>query len=543
MRNCTAPSSMASRTAAIIICCWRITPRMSRPRSGWRSFIPIARSGTARRYSTWRTWGNSRPTAPYANTRTRSGGCSRWRSRCRRRSSLTPSPRASALHRVEEVGIGLGGLELIEHELHGREFVHGVQQLPQDPHLLQLVRMGEQLFATRARAVDVDGGIDALLGDLAIEMDVVVARALELFVYHVVHARAGLDQRRGDDGERAAFFDIARGAEEAFRPLQRIGVDTAGEHLARCRDHGVVGARETRDRVEQYHHVSLVFHQTLGLLDHHFGNLHVTGGRLIEGGRDHLAAHRARHLRHLFGTFVDQQHDEIAFGMIVGDGLSDVLQDHGLAGLGRRHDHAALALADRRHQIDDARGNVLGAAVALLQTEALVGEQRRQILEQYFVLGVFGRLVVDLVDLQQREIALAFLRRPDLAGHGVARAQIEAADLTGRDIDVVGAGEIGAFCRSQKSEAILEDFQYAVTEDVFPFLGVRLEDGEDHILFARARHALDAHVLGNIQKLARGFLLEFGEIHRLVTFSSKIEDVNVEVSPARTAENYTKILS
>jgi hypothetical protein len=36
---------------------------------------------------------------------------------------------------------------------------------------------------------------------------------------HFVHAAAGIDQRGRDDGERAALLDVARGAEEAFRPL------------------------------------------------------------------------------------------------------------------------------------------------------------------------------------------------------------------------------------------------------------------------------------------------------------------------------------
>jgi len=57
---------------------------------------------------------------------------------------------------------------------------------------------------------------------------------LNFFENHFVHTAAGIDQRGRDDGERAALLDIARGAEKALRPLQRIGVDTpAGQHLAR----------------------------------------------------------------------------------------------------------------------------------------------------------------------------------------------------------------------------------------------------------------------------------------------------------------------
>ena len=100
-----------------------------------------------------------------------------------------------------------------------------------------------------------------------------------------------------------------------------------------------------------------------------------------------------------------------------------------LPAFGRRHDQAALALADRRDDVDDAAGDVLLGLDVALELERLVGVQRRQVLEQDLVLGVLGRLAVDLVDLDQREVALAVLRRADLAFDGVAGVQVEAADL------------------------------------------------------------------------------------------------------------------
>ena len=65
--------------------------------------------------------------------------------------------RTLPLHRLEEIRIGFGVLELREQELDGRELVHRVQHFAQHPHLLQLVGLGEELFLTRARAIDVDG--------------------------------------------------------------------------------------------------------------------------------------------------------------------------------------------------------------------------------------------------------------------------------------------------------------------------------------------------------------------------------------------------
>src|SRR3972149_6143800 len=69
--------------------------------------------------------------------------------------------------------------------------------------------------------------------------------------------------------------------------------------------------------------------------------------------------------------------------------------------------------------------------------------QRGEVLEQDLVLARLGRLAVDLVDLDQREVALAVLGGADLALDGVAGVQVEAADLRGADVDVVGAREVG----------------------------------------------------------------------------------------------------
>jgi hypothetical protein len=124
------------------------------------------------------------------------------------------------------------------------------------------------------------------------------------------------------------FLDVARRAEEALGLLQRIGVDAAGQDLAGGGDDGVVGARQARDGVEQDHHVLLVLDQALRLLDHHLGHLHVPRGRLVEGGGDHFAAHRARHLGHFLRALVDQQHDQRDLRVVGDQGVRDVLQHH-----------------------------------------------------------------------------------------------------------------------------------------------------------------------------------------------------------------------
>src|SRR4029078_4421081 len=65
-------------------------------------------------------------------------------------------------------------------------------------------------------------------------------------------------------------------------------------------------------------------------------------------------------------------------------------------------------------------------------------------------------LEIDGVDLEQGEIALAVFRAPDLAFDSVAGPETEAPDLRGRDVDVVGAGEIVGIGRAQEAEAVLQ---------------------------------------------------------------------------------------
>ncbi len=58
-----------------------------------------------------------------------------------------------------------------------------------------------------------------------------VAGSLELFEDDFVHAGAGIDEGGGDDGERAAFLNVAGRAEEALGALQGVGVYAARDTL------------------------------------------------------------------------------------------------------------------------------------------------------------------------------------------------------------------------------------------------------------------------------------------------------------------------
>src|SRR3546814_14882524 len=82
-----------------------------------------------------------------------------------------------ALHRSEELVVGLRALHLVEQEFHRCDLVHRVQQLAQDPDLLQQLRLDQQVLAAGAGLVDVDRRVHALFGDAAVEVDLEIGRA------------------------------------------------------------------------------------------------------------------------------------------------------------------------------------------------------------------------------------------------------------------------------------------------------------------------------------------------------------------------------
>jgi hypothetical protein len=400
--------------------------------------------------------------------------------------------------------------ELVGEKFHGFDRGERVDDAAQDPGALQLFLGDEQLFLAGAGALDIDGGEDALVYQLAVEDDFHVAGALELLEDDLVHARAGVDQRGGDDGQAAAFLDVAGRAEEALRPLKSIGVDAAGEDLAGGRDDGVVGASETGDGVEQDDHVALVFDQALGLLDDHLGDLDVAGGGLVEGGADDFALDAALHIGDFLGALVDEQDDEDDLGVVGGDGVGDGLQQHGLAGAGRGDDEAALALADRSEQVHDPTGDLLADGLHL---DALLGVERGEVIEENLVLGLLGRLEVDGLDLDQGKVLLALVGRPDVAADGVAGFEVELADLGGRDVDVVGAGEIVVIGRAEEAVAVGEDFEHSLGEDVALLFALGLEDLEDEVLLAKAGGSGDVEAASKLAQFCNVVLFEFGDCH------------------------------
>ena len=116
--------------------------------------------------------------------------------------------------------------------------------------------------------------------------------------------------------------------------------------------------------------------------------------------------------------------------------------------------------------VDDARGQILAGRVFDFELQALVGVERRQIVEMDLVAGLLRVLEIDRVALQQREIALAFLGAADHAFDRIAGSEAEAPDLRGRDIDVVRTRKIVGVGRAQEGEAVLQDLDHAFADDL-----------------------------------------------------------------------------
>src|SRR5579862_3743733 len=158
--------------------------------------------------------------------------------------------------------------EPVENQLRHRDRVERLEALPQNPDLAQLLIGQQQFLAPGAGQLDVDRRERPPLLQLAVEVELHVAGALELLVDHVVHPAAGVDQRRRDDRDAAALLDLPRGAEEALGAVQRRGVETAGERPAARRDDEVVGPGKSGEAVEQDDDVAPAFDEALGALEH-----------------------------------------------------------------------------------------------------------------------------------------------------------------------------------------------------------------------------------------------------------------------------------
>src|SRR5215207_6274920 len=369
---------------------------------------------------------------------------------------------------AEEVDVGLALAHPVHHQLEGLGGVEGAEDAAQLPGHDQLLLGEQELLLPRGGGVDVKGGEDAALGQLAVQADLHVPGALELLEDDLVHARPGVDQGGGQDGQRPALFQVAGGPEEPLGRVQGRGVDAAGEDLAAGRGGQVVGPRQPGDAVEQHDHVAAVLDQPLGPLDGQLGDLAVLLAGPVEGRVDDVRLGRALHVGDLFGPLVGEQDDEVHLGVVLADGVGDLLHQRGLAGLGRGDDHAPLALPDRAHQVHDP-GRDLGRVV--LQAQPLQRVQRRQVLEVAAVARLLGIEAVDLVDPGEGGVLLGVAGQLDRALDLVAAAQAHPADHRQGHVHVLGPRQV--VVDPQEAVAVLgADVEGAGAADLGPVVGL-----------------------------------------------------------------------
>ena len=184
--------------------------------------------------------------------------------------------------------------------------------------------------------------------------------------------------------------------------------------------------------------------------------------------------------------------------------LGDLLDDDGLAGARRGDDEAALPLADRRDEVHDAHIHVLRVG---LEAQALLRIERGELVERDFLVDDVGRLVVDRLDAQQREVPLAVLRRADLPLHDRAGLDPEPPDLRGRDVDVVRAGQVVVIGRPEEAEAVGQHFEHAFAVHQAVLAAALFQDFEEQVLL------VERGILGDV--LALGGIAQFLDRHVL----------------------------
>jgi hypothetical protein len=85
-------------------------------------------------------------------------------------------------------------------------------------------------------------------------------------------------------------------------------------------------------------------------LDHHLGDLHVPLRRFVERGGDDFPSDRCMSVTSSGRSSMKHTIQKLP-GVVLRHRLRDALEQHRLAGARGRDDEAALALADRRHQV------------------------------------------------------------------------------------------------------------------------------------------------------------------------------------------------
>ena len=106
------------------------------------------------------------------------------------------------------------------------------------------------------------------------------------------------------------------------------------------------------------------FYHALGFLKYDAGNLDMAVCRFVKCGGNNLSIDGTSHICHLLWTLIDEQHHDIGFGVVGGDGIGNVFHQDRFTCLRLSHDECALTFTDRREEVDDANAGIRCLLVA-----------------------------------------------------------------------------------------------------------------------------------------------------------------------------------
>src|SRR5699024_6089988 len=258
-----------------------------------------------------------------------------------------------------EVAVRLVLPQLLDQQIDRGLRIQGGKDATQLVHDASLVRAQQQLVLAGAGRIDVHSREHAALGDLAVQLQLGVTRALELLEDHRVTGGAGLHHCGGDDGQAATVLDIARSTQEALRRVQGVGVHTTGQDAPGGSRGGVVPRAKSGDVVHQETDVLTLLDQALRALLRKLRGGGMLLRRAVERLGDVLAVGAALHVRDLLWRLVNEVDHDVALRVIDSYRFGDVLQDRSLTSLRRGDDERALPLTDRHDQVDHAGGQHL----------------------------------------------------------------------------------------------------------------------------------------------------------------------------------------
>ena len=197
--------------------------------------------------------------------------------------------------------------------------------------------------------------------------------------------------------------------------------------------------REPRERVDDQHHVVALLGPAPGALERQLGDRHLLARVRCRRSRSRTRP-PLRASRHAVASSGRSSTSSTisSTSPAVADAARDAAQQRRAAGPRRRlRTSTRCPIGERGEQVDGASQHVAGIGV---ERDPPLGQDRGQLVEVRAASPGQRLVAVDRVDVDERAVALAAARLARRPGDLVAGAQLAAADLRGRDVDVAGSG-------------------------------------------------------------------------------------------------------